>query len=267
MKSYKLWDAFKKNSKHLKSQSKSTVEKEKVNLSFQPKTKRVVRKIIPLFVDDDNKVIERENIVNMYNKFCKENNSEYTEKYMDNLFNSLFQTKKNYSVKDSRKILPEIRLSKIKDNLEPKKDEEDCFESFDSEDENKTTFNCTKLVVKLKRNFPFYEGRKSAYRDREQLRFLTNHNNIYSHDGYLRKSNPGYNSFIKHKIDYTNFGNSFSSTFRGKSKFIFSPSKKTPIKIKKSVKFSDAATSVFSSTQKPFFNSPVNLKALNMKRE
>ena len=53
------------------------------------------RKIIPLFIDDDNVVIEREKIINMHNVFMKETNNEYTNSHMNNVFNMLNQNEQN----------------------------------------------------------------------------------------------------------------------------------------------------------------------------
>ena len=68
----KVWDVISKNFKEDPKKSHS------VNHHVT-----VTRKVIPLFVDDDNKVIQRENIVNMHNVFMKETKNEYTNLFYE----------------------------------------------------------------------------------------------------------------------------------------------------------------------------------------
>ena len=85
----KVWEVLSKNEKPF----------ETPNHKYHSHTCTVTRKIVPVFVDDDIKIIEREKIINMHNVFMKETNNEYTEKHMNNLFNMLFENKKHYKAK------------------------------------------------------------------------------------------------------------------------------------------------------------------------
>lgn len=174
----KVWDIIRNNEKNYRNKKNNVVYH----------TKTVGRKIIPLFVDDDNIVIEREKIINMHNVFMKETNNEYTNSHMNNVFNMLFENKKNYSVrrynlnnsspkalKNNSGLLPSINtktpcnanynkflLNTPKSKIE-KKDDNSIFDSFDSEIEEKANsgnFNRNKLVCRLKKEFPFF-GHKS----------------------------------------------------------------------------------------------------------
>ena len=78
----KVWEVLSKNEKPF----------ETPNHKYHSHTCTVTRKIVPVFVDDDIKIIEREKIINMHNVFMKETNNEYTEKHMNNLFNMLFRS-------------------------------------------------------------------------------------------------------------------------------------------------------------------------------
>lgn len=169
----KVWDIIRNNEKNYR-------KKNKANVVYY--TKPVKRKIIPLFIDDDNVVIEREKIINMHNVFMKETNNEYTNSHMNNVFNMLFENKKNYSVrrynlnnspkelKTSSDLLPSIN-TKISyntnsnkfifntSNIKVEKKEDNIFDSFDSEIEEKArsgNFNRNKLVCRLRKEFPFF---------------------------------------------------------------------------------------------------------------
>ena len=84
----KVWEVIVKNEK---SNIKKKLRLEKMKKSNN--VSNVTRKIIPLFVDDDNKVIEREKIINMHNVFLKETKNEYSNEHMNDLFNFLFESK------------------------------------------------------------------------------------------------------------------------------------------------------------------------------
>ena len=152
----KVWDVISKNFKEDPKKSHS------VNHHVT-----VTRKVIPLFVDDDNKVIQRENIVNMHNVFMKETKNEYTNAHMNNLFSMLFANKKHYKIKRSNE-LPLLKsrspksikkVTHIKNYSETHNNNYDCqLDSFDSQiEENKKEVNRNKIVIKLKKAFPFFK--------------------------------------------------------------------------------------------------------------
>ena len=161
----KVWEVLSKNEKPF----------ETPNHKYHSHTCTVTRKIVPIFVDDDIKIIERENIINMHNVFMKETNNEYTEKHMNNLFNMLFENKKHYKAKrnnftkTSHEFLPFLKSKSPKtttnkqihtdnNNVDTKE-----FEPYDSEIEENIKndiYNRNKIVIKLRKQFPFFKSKK-----------------------------------------------------------------------------------------------------------
>ena len=161
----KVWEVLSKNEKPL----------ETPNHKYHSHTCTVTRKIVPIFVDDDIKIIEREKIINMHNVFMKETNNEYTEKHMNNLFNMLFENKKHYKAKrnnftkTSHEFLPFLKSKSPKtttnkqihtdnNNVDTKE-----FEPYDSEIEENIKndiYNRNKIVIKLRKQFPFFKSKK-----------------------------------------------------------------------------------------------------------
>jgi len=86
----KVWDVISQNlsskeikfSRNIKNKLKST----KSNPSIH-------RKIIPLFIEDENKVQEREEIIHKYDIFENERKKKYTYEKMNNLFDNLYYEK------------------------------------------------------------------------------------------------------------------------------------------------------------------------------
>ena len=161
----KVWEVLSKNEKPF----------ETPNHKYHSHTCTVTRKIVPVFVDDDIKIIEREKIINMHNVFMKETNNEYTEKHMNNLFNMLFENKKHYKAKrnnftkTSHEFLPFLKNKSPKtttnkqihtdnNNVDTKE-----FEPYDSEIEENIKndiYNRNKIVIKLRKQFPFFKSKK-----------------------------------------------------------------------------------------------------------
>lgn len=161
----KVWEVLSKNEKPF----------ETPNHKYHSHTCTVTRKIVPIFVDDDIKIIEREKIINMHNVFMKETNNEYTEKHMNNLFNMLFENKKHYKAKrnnftkTSHEFLPFLKNKSPKtttnkqihtdnNNVDTKE-----FEPYDSEIEENIKndiYNRNKIVIKLRKQFPFFKSKK-----------------------------------------------------------------------------------------------------------
>ena len=161
----KVWEVLSKNEKPF----------ETPNHKYHSHTCTVTRKIVPIFVDDDIKIIEREKIINMHNVFMKETNNEYTEKHMNNLFNMLFENKKHYKAKrnnftkTSHEFLPFLKSKSPKtttnkqihtdnNNVDTKE-----FEPYDSEIEENIKndiYNRNKIVIKLRKQFPFFRSKK-----------------------------------------------------------------------------------------------------------
>ena len=72
-------------------------------------------KIYPLFVDETNRVIDRDLIIHSHNTFNNEVNNNYTKGYMNTLYNLLFKNDKKYYLEREQLILsPKKRNKKIK---------------------------------------------------------------------------------------------------------------------------------------------------------
>ena len=157
----KVWDVLSKNEKPL----------ETSNSKYHSHTCTVTRKIVPIYVDDDIKIIEREKIINMHNVFKKETNNEYTERHMNNLFNMLFENKKHYKAKrnnftkTSHECLPFLKSKAHKAPTDKKRNnvEKNEIEPYDSEIEENIKndiYNRNRIVIKLRKQFPFYKSNK-----------------------------------------------------------------------------------------------------------
>ena len=161
----KVWEVLSKNEKPF----------ETPNHKYHSHTCTVTRKIVPIFVDDDIKIIEREKIINMHNVFMKETNNEYTEKHMNNLFNMLFENKKHYKAKrnnftkTSHEFLPFLKSKcpKTTTNKQIHTDNNNVdtkeYEPYDSEIEENIKndiYNRNKIVIKLRKQFPFFKSKK-----------------------------------------------------------------------------------------------------------
>ena len=107
-KKQKVWDIIKKNENHhyLKTISHfpklnktqnipklkpKTVQQKKRNPIKVPKT--IHRKIIPMFVDKDEAIYQRENIMHKFHVFEDERKNKFNTEKMQNLFNKLFTSK------------------------------------------------------------------------------------------------------------------------------------------------------------------------------
>ena len=72
-------------------------------------------KIYPLFVDETNRVIDRDLIIHSHKTFNNEVNNNYTKGYMNTLYNLLFKNDKKYYLEREQLILsPKKRNKKIK---------------------------------------------------------------------------------------------------------------------------------------------------------
>ena len=100
--------------------SKSKDKEIKVGKAFksQLSLKEILKKpfkIYPLFVDETNRVIDRDLIIHSHNTFNNEVNNNYTKGYMNTLYNLLFRNNKKYYLEREQLILsPKKRNKKIK---------------------------------------------------------------------------------------------------------------------------------------------------------
>lgn len=77
-------------------------------------------KIIPLFIDDENRKIERGLVLKSYDVFTNEINSNYTNQYMKTLFGLLFNNEHRYYIKRN-KLKVDGSKSRTKTNDKKKK--------------------------------------------------------------------------------------------------------------------------------------------------
>ena len=188
----KVWEVLSKNEKPF----------ETPNHKYHSHTCTVTRKIVPIFVDDDFKIIEREKIINMHNVFMKETNNEYTEKHMNNLFNMLFENKKHYKAKrnnftkTSHEFLPFLKSKSPKtttnkqihtdnNNVDTKE-----FEPYDSEIEENIKndiYNRNKIVIKLRKKLMISIVSDLYSRDKKGEKFKKRYKRFYK--SYIFKRN------------------------------------------------------------------------------
>ena len=69
-------------------------------------------KIYPLFVDETNRVIDRDLIIHSHNTFNNEVNNNYTKGYMNTLYNLLFRNDKKYYLEREQLILSPKKINK-----------------------------------------------------------------------------------------------------------------------------------------------------------
>ena len=101
----------------------------------------------------------------MHNVFMKETKNEYTNAHMNNLFSMLFANKKKYKIKRvnelpllKSKSPKSIKNTHIKNYSETNNNYDCQLDSFDSQiEENKNDVNRNKIVIKLKKAFPFFK--------------------------------------------------------------------------------------------------------------
>ena len=100
--------------------SKSKDKEIKVGKAFksQLSLKEILNKpfkVYPLFVDETNRVIDRDLIIHSHKTFNNEVNNNYTKGYMNTLYNLLFRNDKKYYLEREQLILsPKKRNKKIK---------------------------------------------------------------------------------------------------------------------------------------------------------
>ncbi len=97
--------------------SKSKDKEIKVGKAFksQLSLKEILNKpfkIYPLFVDETNRVIDRDLIIHSHNTFNNEVNNNYTKGYMNTLYNLLFRNDKKYYLEREQLILSPKKINK-----------------------------------------------------------------------------------------------------------------------------------------------------------
>ena len=83
----KTMSHFPKLQNQQKSKPKTVYKKKKRGYKI------INRKVIPIFIDDDNDIYERENIMHKFKVFEEERKKKFNSQKMENLFNKLFTTK------------------------------------------------------------------------------------------------------------------------------------------------------------------------------
>ena len=97
-----VWKIISENENAHYSKTMSNFPKLQTKKQSKPKTvynkkkrgyKIINRKVIPIFIDDDNNIYERENIMHKFKVFEEERKKKFNSQKMENLFNKLFTTK------------------------------------------------------------------------------------------------------------------------------------------------------------------------------
>ena len=98
----KIWEIL---SKYESEKNISSRNENKRKLEMRNKSNPSIhRKIIPIFIDEEVKIYQREDIMHKFNVFQNERKKKYSKKEIDNIFENLFHNKnRNYSFKKKEK--------------------------------------------------------------------------------------------------------------------------------------------------------------------
>ena len=104
-------------------------------------------KIYPLFVDETNRVIDRDLIIHSHNTFNNEVNNNYTKGYMNTLYNLLFRNNKKYYLEREQLTLsPNKKINKkIKKNSKNLSD--NIIPSLNLNNQRKKTHSLDKKIL------------------------------------------------------------------------------------------------------------------------
>ncbi len=154
----KVWDVISQN---LTSKEKK-FSRNKINQLKSTKSNPLIhRKIIPLFIEDENKVQEREEIIHKYDIFDNERKKKYTYEKMNHLFNNLYHEKnkkeKNHYLKSpSAKKYYLISYRNLENKKYPQiyfsKSEKNYFNNNNSKDYYDDNFDSIENEEKIKKN-------------------------------------------------------------------------------------------------------------------
>ncbi len=185
----KIWNIL------LKNNDKEFITKHKRFFSNFEKSKK---KIVPLFIDDEKKVYERQFINHKYEIFKDEKNKKFTNKKMNGIFYNLYENKNNFYKKNRNKFLSYDNINNnyynfnntneiFDNNLNSEENKNNYFED-NSNNDNKyedDSHDELKLLKNLEKKYNFYANKNSLMylkkRDKLNKLFKNNNNIQYFH--------------------------------------------------------------------------------------
>jgi hypothetical protein len=134
-------------------------------------------KIYPLFVDETNRVIDRDLIIHSHNTFNNEVNNNYTKGYMNTLYNLLFRNNKKYYLEREQLTLsPNKKINKkIKKNSKNLSD--NIIPSLNLNTQRKKTHSLDKKILLKIYNEKLKSRNKKQFDNYEkEIKLLKNDN-------------------------------------------------------------------------------------------
>jgi hypothetical protein len=266
----KVWDIISRNFNQNQLSTKHDIRIKTVK-TINKKNKShptIHRKIIPLFIDEEIKVYQRDEIIHKFDIFENERKKKYTSKKMNNLFDHLFYNKNNKKKKLNKFHLfnsPTINKNLITNNNFENKNQNDLLHiNLSGSNKNyfqyqKKLFNKTSNISKEETddNFDTIDSGEKVIKGLEDKYFFFNKNKIDKRKIQINRifKNPKYMK-IKyfHEIDRIKRAHFMDLT----PESIFSNYKNYKINNLKGKSFSSNNTNI-NKKNTNFFNSTIKL--------
>jgi len=266
----KVWDIISRNFNQNQLSTKHDIRIKTVK-TINKKNKShptIHRKIIPLFIDEEIKVYQRDEIIHKFDIFENERKKKYTSKKMNNLFDHLFYNKNNKKKKLNKFHLfnsPTITKNLITNNNFENKNQNDLLHiNLSGSNKNyfqyqKKLFNKTSNISKEETddNFDTIDSGEKVIKGLEDKYFFFNKNKIDKRKIQINRifKNPKYMK-IKyfHEIDRIKRAHFMDLT----PESIFSNYKNYKINNLKGKSFSSNNTNI-NKKNTNFFNSTIKL--------
>ena len=266
----KVWDIISRNfnQNQLSTKHDIRIKTEKTINKKNKSHPTIHRKIIPLFIDEEIKVYQRDEIIHKFDIFENERKKKYTSKKMNNLFDHLFYNKNNKKKKLNKFHLfnsPTINKNLITNNNFENKNQNDLLHiNLSGSNKNyfqyqKKLFNKTSNISKEETddNFDTIDSGEKVIKGLEDKYFFFNKNKIDKRKIQINRifKNPKYMK-IKyfHEIDRIKRAHFMDLT----PESIFSNYKNYKINNLKGKSFSSNNTNI-NKKKTNFFNSTIKL--------
>jgi hypothetical protein len=266
----KVWDIISRNfnQNQLSTKHDIRIKTEKTINKKNKSHPTIHRKIIPLFIDEEIKVYQRDEIIHKFDIFENERKKKYTSKKMNNLFDHLFYNKNNKKKKLNKFHLfnsPTINKNLITNNNFENKNQNDLLHiNLSGSNKNyfqyqKKLFNKTSNISKEETddNFDTIDSGEKVIKGLEDKYFFFNKNKIDKRKIQINRifKNPKYMK-IKyfHEIDRIKRAHFMDLT----PESIFSNYKNYKINNLKGKSFSSNNTNI-NKKNTNFFNSTIKL--------
>ena len=266
----KVWDIISRNfnQNQLSTKHDIRIKTEKTINKKNKSHPTIHRKIIPLFIDEEIKVYQRDEIIHKFDIFENERKKKYTSKKMNNLFDHLFYNKNNKKKKLNKFHLfnsPTITKNLITNNNFENKNQNDLLHiNLSGSNKNyfqyqKKLFNKTSNISKEETddNFDTIDSGEKVIKGLEDKYFFFNKNKIDKRKIQINRifKNPKYMK-IKyfHEIDRIKRAHFMDLT----PESIFSNYKNYKINNLKGKSFSSNNTNI-NKKNTNFFNSTIKL--------